>query len=151
MRKIQKLQQALGRALGKISCSSLTTVAEPLSEALLELDRQASHSAQTGQSHYARTSADHQASNCVSELNFYHLSTIWQQMLGTSLHLETPISHPAIKATIRSDAAKSAKAARTSSSQDNADAGFHHERQLKAVHAAHLGADVLWREATGGP
>ena len=141
---------------------------------LLELDRQASHSATTGQSHYARTPADHQSSNSVMELHFFYISTIWHQMLGTSLHINTPIGHPSrqphpFPAPINS-APRPLAPPNLNPDPNNlvvdststltylrvlrqllgdAYAGFR-ERQLKAIHAAHLGADVLWIEATGG-
>jgi superfamily II DNA helicase RecQ len=136
---------------------------------LIELDRQAGHSAATGQSQYARTQQNHQLTNSTLELEFFYVSTIWQQLLGTSLSIMTPLSLPvdlikpkaAVKTSPPPQITKTSLHPQPKEAValnealvrmfEDDDAEFKSPEQLAAVHVvANSGPDLLWVCATGG-
>ena len=143
-------------------------ISVPVLTELILLDRQASHSAATANRAYAITPTT--TTSAVLEQHFFLLCAVWQQMLGTSLHIETPLPRSSSTAAVVTSIAPaptpakrvkapSPKATLQPTSKefvvlreklrqafDDDQAEFLSEGQLAAVHQINGGPDLLWIE-----
>ena len=69
----------------RVHCQALPDVLK-----LLPIHEQAAHSSKVGNALYGRSDADVLASPAGTELEFYWVSTMWQQLLGLSLGISLP-------------------------------------------------------------
>jgi len=83
---------------------------------LLPVDEQAAHSNRTGQLHYGRGFQEQLQTTASRELGFWTVSTLWQQLIGTSLHaiaIARPPAAPTAPTTTTTTTTATSSSART--------------------------------------